>query len=121
MEYSRSNSIPLHPKYTYFWADISVDEISELRNQLIKDSNQYAIKGNFDSNVLAELIPVLKDTYSKLDFELIVDPNNQSNIKNIKISGLNINLKATIGGKKFNKIRTIMILSFLKFLAFKNL
>ena len=71
--------------------------------QLIKDSNQYAIKGNFDSNVLAELIPVLKDTYSKLDFELIVDPNNHSNIKNIKISG-KIPAASTMTGPNGEKV-----------------
>ena len=71
--------------------------------QLIKDSNQYAIKGNFDSNVLADLLPVLKDTYSKLDFELIVDPNNQSNIKNIKISG-KIPAASTMTGPNGEKV-----------------
>ena len=46
LEYSRSNGIPLHPKYTYFWADISVDEVSDLRNQLIRDSAD-VVNNNF--------------------------------------------------------------------------
>jgi len=36
-KYSLENKIPLHPKYTYFWADLEVKEITDLRNQMIKD------------------------------------------------------------------------------------
>jgi len=37
-KYSKENKIPLHPKYTYFWPDLDVKEINDLRNQLIKDA-----------------------------------------------------------------------------------
>ncbi len=37
-KYSKKNNIPLHPKFTYFWADLDVKEINDLKNQLIKDS-----------------------------------------------------------------------------------
>jgi len=38
LDYSREHKIPLHPNYTYYWADLGVNEISDLRNQLIKDA-----------------------------------------------------------------------------------
>jgi len=37
--YCLNNKLPLHPKYTYFWGDLEVQEVIDLRNQLIKDSS----------------------------------------------------------------------------------
>ena len=39
LEFSQSKKIPLHPKFTYFWADLNTREILDLRGQLIKDSS----------------------------------------------------------------------------------
>ena len=71
LEYSRSNNIPLHPKYTYFWADISVDEISELRNQLIKDSKD-VLNNNFKL-IYKEIFLKLGLFYEIKDQKLILD------------------------------------------------
>ena len=38
LDYSKEHKIPLHPNYTYYWADLGVNEINDLRNQLIKDA-----------------------------------------------------------------------------------
>ena len=35
-EYSLENNVPLHPRYTYYWADLGVKEILDIRNQLIR-------------------------------------------------------------------------------------
>ena len=38
--YSVENKIPLHPKYTYYWSDLTVKEILDIRNQLIRHSKK---------------------------------------------------------------------------------
>ena len=38
LEFSKSKNVPLHPKFTYFWADLNTREVLDLRSQLIKDS-----------------------------------------------------------------------------------
>ena len=38
LEFSKSKHVPLHPKFTYFWADLNTSEVLDLRSQLIKDS-----------------------------------------------------------------------------------
>ena len=72
---------------TYFISTVIDKLFNEDGLELIKDSEQYVIKGGFDSNVLGEIIPVLRDTSSKLDLELIVDAKSQSNIQSLQIVG----------------------------------
>jgi len=35
-QYSLTNKVPLHPNYTYYWTDLGVKEILDIRSQLIK-------------------------------------------------------------------------------------
>ena len=71
LEYSRNNDIPLHPKYTYFWADISVDEVIDLRNQLIRDSVD-VVKNNFKL-IYKEIFLKLGLFYQIKDQRIILD------------------------------------------------
>lgn len=72
---------------TFFITTVIDKLFNEEKLELIKDSEQYVIKGDLYSNVLGEVIPILRDTSSKLNLELTVDSKNQSNIQNLKIAG----------------------------------
>ena len=39
-EYCLVNKIPLHPRYTYYWSDLEVKEILDIRSQLIRNSEK---------------------------------------------------------------------------------
>ena len=57
---SKILSIPLHPKYSFYWESISVDEIILLRNEFLK-------KSDMDKNV--DLIfNITKDTTNRVLF-----------------------------------------------------
>ena len=65
-DYSIENKIPLHPKYTYYWSDLSVKEILDIRNQLIRHSKK----------VLANQFPLIyKEIFIRLGLFYKINDN----------------------------------------------
>ena len=75
-KYSLENKIPLHPKYTYYWADLEVKEIIDLRSQLIKDA-QSVIQNRFKlmyKEILLRLGIYYKTTDKLINLEDGIEP-----------------------------------------------
>jgi len=67
VEISQSLSVPLHPKYTYFWRNISVEELLDLRSRLLKAE----LKLGEDGSVLEIRAPIELEVKSSLERLLV--------------------------------------------------
>ncbi len=79
--YSLENKIPLHPKYTYYWADLEVKEIIDLRNQLIKDAK--SVMENRFKSVYKEIFLRLGIYYKTTDKSIILDEGIESLLRQL--------------------------------------
>ena len=70
-KYSKKNNIPLHPKFTYFWSDLDCREVIDLRNQLIKDSEN--LKNNTFKLIYKDIFQRLGLFYKTHNQMLILD------------------------------------------------
>lgn len=62
LEISRMYHVPLHPKYSFYWESVSIDEVLLLKNQLVtsKQNNDEIVSVNLTYN------PELKDILERL-------------------------------------------------------
>ena len=81
LAYSKEHKIPLHPNYTYFWADLSVNEINDLRNQLIKDAAN--VLDNKFKLIYKEIFLRLGIFYKTIDQRLVLKDGFLPLIKNL--------------------------------------
>ena len=82
--YALNTNTPLHPKYTYYWHDVSKEDILELRNWLLT-GNEEEISANNDNNSNSNNYNIWKIQFnnkdennikSKRTLELIGCPHN---------------------------------------------
>ncbi|MBS7643541.1 DNA polymerase II large subunit [Candidatus Bathyarchaeota archaeon] len=57
-------NVPLHPRYTYFWDDITVDELLKLRSILLGATK--TVEGRFVKKITAEFNQEIKDILERL-------------------------------------------------------
>lgn len=56
-ELSKKYDVPLHPKYTYFYHDASIEEINVLRNWLYQDIGEIKDLENFEAEIVLDITP----------------------------------------------------------------
>src|SRR5829696_2864114 len=96
---SKILSIPLHPKYSFYWESISVDEIISLRNEFLKKSDidknvdlifnitKAITNQNYYESFSIEYNEILKDIIERLGITHSV--KNHNNNRFIELSELN--------------------------------
>ena len=92
LDYSKEHKIPLHPNFTYYWDDLGVNEINDLRNQLIKDAVN--VLDNKFKLIYKEIFLRLGIFYKTIDQRLVLEDGFLPLIKQLglEVKGNSISL-----------------------------
>ena len=92
LDYSKEHKIPLHPNFTYYWNDLGVNEINDLRNQLIKDAVN--VLDNKFKLIYKEIFLRLGIFYKTIDQRLVLEDGFLPLIKQLglEVKGNSISL-----------------------------
>ena len=82
--YSLANKVPLHPRYTYYWADLGAKEILDVRKQLVRNSEK--VLGNTFPLMYKEIFIRLGLFYKINNNTIILDDGYEPLIKQLGLS-----------------------------------
>ncbi|MED6306349.1 MAG: DNA polymerase II large subunit, partial [Candidatus Thermoplasmatota archaeon] len=71
MQFSKEHQVPLHPKYTYYWADLNCEEIKDLREQLVRSGD--SVKDNVFPQTYREIFLRLGIFFKTVDNSLVLE------------------------------------------------
>lgn len=106
-EISNKNDVPLHPKFTYFYHDASIEEINLLRNWL--KENLIEDKTRIEADIAPEkrILEILGVEHVVKDGKIIIDANDTYALMNTLPEPLPFeeNLKTLEAVKKVSKVK----------------
>lgn len=106
-EISNKNDVPLHPKFTYFYHDASIEEINLLRNWL--KENLIEDKTRIEADIAPEkrILEILGVEHVVKDGKIIIDANDTYALMNTLPKPLPFeeNLKTLEAVKKVSKVK----------------
>ncbi|MCE5214040.1 MAG: DNA polymerase II large subunit [Methanobacterium sp.] len=111
-ELSKRYDVPLHPKYTYFYHDASIEEINLLKNWLKENYIEDESSARIEANITPEkrILEILGVNHLVKDGKIIIDPNDTHALINTIKEPLSIeeNLKTL---DALNKVSSVKIMA----------
>ncbi len=117
-ELSKKYNVPLHPRYTYFYHDASIDEINSLRNWLLESASELefnnieTVQNEIILNIRPEkrILEILGVEHSVEDDKIIIHPDDAHALLNTLTEPLEYE-KGLLTLDAINKVSSVKIMA----------